>query len=246
MNNQKKFFSLLKPVQRSLFMELLIKEIQFLLLEAGIVLLFSYLLANFVIIPFLNWYILISFFLLFVVFLLRLWFKRPTSKETVTLFNTYVAEDYALTGFHYVNNDGAMEQLVVEQALKEMRTKQRHVLKRKKHFFYPKLIVLSFLCFASYTVLLQFPSSTFQLGKKKEEEINVIAKTKKELDKKVTKETNKQVADTLKKVDKELIKTDTVKKAFQSMEKEMKKLQCHCHFHFRFQSLFHCLYFHLN
>ncbi|MGP7817536.1 hypothetical protein [Niallia sp. 01092] len=225
MDNEKQFLSLLKPIKRSLLMELLAKELHFLLLEAGGVLLFGYLLANIFVIPFIYWYIFACCGVILLVFIIRLWMKYPTSKQAVALFNEYVAEDYAITAFHYLHSNGAKEQVVVQQALQEMKIKQFQVFQRKKNYFYPKLMILAFLCFASYAVLLQFPSSAFQFGKEKEKEIKVIAKTKKELDKKITKEPNKNIADTLKKIDKELNKSDTVKKALHSIEKETKKLQ---------------------
>ncbi|MER2061083.1 MAG: hypothetical protein ABTA16_19885, partial [Niallia sp.] len=225
MENLKQYKELVKPVRQSLARELIAKELcLFLAIVGGVFLLLS-VIAYFFVLPFLSSILLIAssicvFFLLF-----RLWRKWPTEKQAVKLYNQFVSDDYALAAYSYLQSEGAVEQLVVKQAISEMERKQLAVLKRKKRYIYSTFIFSGVACLVMCVLLQLFPSVNMEAAKKKENEIKTIAKAEKELEKAIKKETDKQVKKELKQVQKELEKKETVEKTFAELEKQMKELQ---------------------
>ncbi|MED3795520.1 hypothetical protein P4571_24190 [Niallia alba] len=225
MENLRQYKELIKPVRRSIARELIAKELCLLLALLGGGFLLLSISASLFILPFLFYFLLIATCLSVLFFLFRLWRKWPTEKQAVRLYNQFVSDDYATAAYSYLESEGAVEQLVVKQAIAEMGRNQTYVLKRKKKLVYPIPIFTGIVCLL-ITVLLQiFPSANMEAAKKKENEIKTIAKTEKELEKAIKKETDKQVQKELKKLQKEVKKKDTVEKTFAELEKQAKELQ---------------------
>ena len=225
MENLQQYKELLKPVRKSIARELLAKELCLLLALLGGGFLLLSIMAYLFILPFLLYYLFAVFCVGVSIFLIRLWRKWPTEKQTVKLYNQFVADDYATTAFSYLHSEGAVEQVVVKQAIAQMTEKQLAVLSRKKRYIYPKFILSGMVCFIICLLLQFFPSANMEAAKKKENEIKTIAKAEKELEKAIKKETDKQVRKELKQIQKQLEKKDTVEKTFAELEKQAKELQ---------------------
>jgi len=221
----KQFTELLHSIRKSMMWERILQQLSWLFLWLGGIFFLLSLIASIMVIPYLMKIFILTFVICIVIFFIRIWVLRPKEKEAVLLFNKYVKEDLAITGYEFLHKEGMVEQLVVQQALKEMEKKQSNVLKRKKVYLYPKLVIVGTLFICISVILHLFPSPTMEAGKLKEKEWDVIAKTEKEIKKEAKKEKNQQVQKQLEKLAKKVGEKETVEKAFAEIEKKAKELE---------------------
>ncbi|WP_181444447.1 hypothetical protein [Bacillus sp. 03113] len=225
MDEKKQFYSLLKPIQRELFWEQLLKEVQLLLMIAGGLFLIMRLIASVWIIPFFFTFFFIGCILLIGFICFRLWYSRPDVSAAAHVFNGFVEEDDVVTAFSFLNRNGAMERLQLLKTVRLMKKQMPLVLQRKKIYFYPKWIVLFFLFLFSSTLLHQFSFEKWDLAKKRETEIELLSDAKKELKKEMKKVKEPSVKEELAKTVHELNQAKTPREALKTMEKQVKQLE---------------------
>lgn len=225
MNDTKKFIGFLKPIKKQLFFEHTIKELQVLLLLFGMVYFFWMMVSRVWIIASIPKFILISTIAVGLIVLIRIWRKSPSEKDAVLLMNRYIPEDRVLSAYSFNNQPGEMEQLLIRDAVKHMERQLPVVLKRKRKWLYPKILLTAFL-FIGFGALSQLlPNSIMEAGIEKGKEEKVVDEMKKNLEEEIEKLENDEEKQILKEHLEDLKKAETSEQFMEGIEKAYNEIE---------------------
>ncbi|MEH7388772.1 hypothetical protein V7149_17945 [Bacillus sp. JJ1503] len=225
MEDRKQFEKLLRPIQKQLLVQLIIKEVQLLLVFAGALSLFLLVLARFIVIPFVNYYFLSIMLTLFIIFIIRIWRKRPKKYEAAIIYNHFVQDDRVLTAYSFLKTQGVIAALQLSDAVKHMKNTSEMVYKRKKHFFYPKWLFLSLAFTAAAIFLFVSPNENINLAKQKEKEIKLVAEAEKKLKEEIKKEKDPEVKKALQEAADKMAEKKSAEEALKELAKQKKELE---------------------
>lgn len=225
MEEQKQFFGLLKPVRRQLFLQKSGVEFQYWLTASTAFALLILFTARMMVFPFYHLFILLGCSLLLTFYGFRIWRKMPGWREAALLFNSYVPDDRVLTALSFINRDGILEKLQLNEAVTYMKREQHMVLTRKKSFLMPKWLLLAVLFGSASALLLSLPNHHLEMAAKKESEIKVMKKVKKELAEKMAQEKNSEKKKALEQAQKIITKNPDPQKALERLTKQKKELE---------------------
>lgn len=225
MKDRTQYIKLLKPIQRQLFFELMMKEAQFVLAIGGAISCLLLVCARFFIIPFLSYYFYTLLLLAVIIFLSKLWKNHPTLKRTAFVYNQFVPDDRVITSFSFLESEGAIASLQLSDTVKHMKQQHEKVLKRKKRLFYPKWLLMSLLFVSGALLLLYFPSEKLELAKQKENEIKLIAEEKEKLKEQIKAEKDPNVKKKLEEVQEKLATMKSAEEVLNELAKQSKELE---------------------
>lgn len=225
MDNKDSFLQLLKPVRKQLWTAFLIREFQFYLVLLGVWLTAIRLLSLFVVIPFLYHYSILGAAALIGFLLFRIWRKRPYYSDAARLYNQFVTEDRVLTAYSFINKDGIMEKLLLQDAIKHMKYKRQEVLQRKKYYLEKRLLLWSAVLFSGCIFLFIIPNENSELANKKENDIKLVNKAEKELKEKIKQEKEEGVKKSLEEAKEKVAQSKTAEEALTELAKQMKELE---------------------
>ncbi|QED47510.1 hypothetical protein [Cytobacillus dafuensis] len=225
MEDRHQFEKLIKPIQRQLLFQLIIKEVQLLLIFAGATSFLLLLIARILVIPFLKYYFILMFIVLFSIFIIRIWKNHPNMQKAVSIYNQFVPDDRVVTAFNFLKTDSIMAELQLADAVKNMKKSQDIVRKRKKNYLYPKWLLISFVL-TSLAVLLFFsPNEKINSAKQQEKEIKLVAETEKKLKEEIKKEKDPNVKKALKEALEKVAEQKSVEEALKELAKQKKELE---------------------
>lgn len=225
MEDRKQFEKLLRPIQKQLLVQLIIKEVQLLLVFAGALALILLGLARFIVIPFVHYYFFSIILALFIVFINRIWRKRSKKYEAALIYNRFVPDDRVLTAYSFLKTEGIMASLQLSDAVKHMKNTSEKVYKRKKQYFYPRWLLLSLAITAAAIFLFVFPNENINLAKQKEKEIKLVAEAKKELKEEIKKEKDPEVKKALQEAADKIAEKKSAEEALKELAKQKKELE---------------------
>ncbi len=225
MENKESFLHLLKLVRKQLWTALILREFQLYLVFLGLLLAGILLLSRIIIIPFLHYYMIIGAAALIGFLLFRIWRKRPNNYDAVHLYNQFVADDRVVTAYDFIEKDGMMEKLQLQDAIKHMKSKQEEVLQRKKEILNKRMLLWSASLFAGCIFLFIIPNENGELAKKKENDIKLVNKAEKELEEKVKQEKDEHVKKRLEEAKEKVAQSKTAEQALTELVKQMKELE---------------------
>lgn len=225
MENKRSFLQLLKPVRKQLWLALLFREFQLYLVLLGAWLAVILLLSRIIIIPFLHYYMIIGATALIGFLLFRIWRKHPNNYDAVHLYNQFVADDRVVTAYDFIEKDGMLEKLQLQDAIKHMKSKREEVLQRKKKYLNKKMLLWSTFLFASCIFLIIIPNEKGDLAKKIENDIKLVNKAEKELHEKMKEEKDESVKKRLEEAKEKVAQSKTAEQALSELVKQMKELE---------------------
>ncbi|WNS77142.1 hypothetical protein RRV45_09200 [Bacillus sp. DTU_2020_1000418_1_SI_GHA_SEK_038] len=225
MEDRKQFKNLLRPIQKQLLVQLIIKEVQLLLVFAGALSLLLLVLARFIVIPFVNYYFLSFILALFIIFIIRIWRKRPKLHEAVIIYNHFVPDDRVLTAYSFLKTEGIMAAIQLSDAVKQMKSTSEKVYKRKKQYFYPNWLFLSLVFTAAAIFLFVSPNENINLAKQKEKEIKLVTEAEKKLREEIKKEKDPEVKKTLQEAVDKMGEKKSAEEALKELAKQKKELE---------------------
>ena len=119
MNEKKQFYSLIKPVQKLLFIEFLLRNLQNFLFFSALACCFWLLISRFIVFPYLFAAISYTIVLLVIFFGWFAWKKHPTERDAVNRFNQFVPDDRVISAYYFIEKDGEVETLLVQNAIQQ-------------------------------------------------------------------------------------------------------------------------------
>ena len=225
MEDRDLFKKLLKPIQRQLFFELLLKEVQLTLAFVGLASCLLLICARFFVIPFLSYYFFILFLLSIIIISIKVWRIYPPIKKAAFVYNGFVPEDRVITSYHFLEKEGVIASLQLADTVNRMKHEHEKVLKRKKRLFYPKWLVTSILFLGGAALLFYLPSEKFELAKQKENEIKLVAEEKEKLKEQIEKEKDPIVKKKLEEVQDKLTTMKSAEEVLKELAKQTKELE---------------------
>lgn len=226
MEEKQQFINLLKPIKRQLLLQLIWKELQFLFMGAGAASFLLVIAASFIVIPFLHYYFSGLAVVLFLVFMLRIWWRKPDLYQAAFLYNTYVHDDRVITAFTFLDKDGTLEKLQLADAVEHMKKAHSQVLNRKKYSIQYRWLGAG-LVFILASIMLVFTVSQqkLELAKQRETEIKLVKEAEKELKEKAKEEKDSEVKKLLEEALEGIKDAKAPEKALQELERQAKNLE---------------------
>lgn len=225
MNEKKQLFSLLKDVERQLWYVHIISFIQFYLLGIGIFSFLLFLFARWIVIPYPERYLIGGCLCIFVVGCIFFIKFRPRKKQAANIYDEFIAEDRVKTALSFIAEDGEIYQLQRKDAIRLMKEKRNIILKRKKKWIHPQMILCVVVCLGGMILSIVFPNEKMELADKKEKETELVKKTEKKIDQLKKKEKNKTVKKELEKMKQEVKKENKAEEALKKLAKELNQLE---------------------
>ncbi|WP_409275645.1 hypothetical protein V1499_09270 [Neobacillus sp. SCS-31] len=224
MDDKRQFLKLLSPVRRQLRLARVFTAAQYGLASAGAGFVAVLLLARMVVFPY---YIeaaivcsVLAFLSLFLVCVRRL----PDWKEAAALYNSYVPEDRVLSAHSFHGREGAIEKLLLVEAISYMKREQDRVLSRKKKYPFTKWLAAGLLLAAAAVSLEQFPNKKIELAEKRQTELAAIKKVEEAVAEQMKKEKNPLAKKELEELMKELEKARSPEEALKAIDRKRKEL----------------------
>ncbi|PLR97308.1 hypothetical protein [Bacillus sp. T33-2] len=225
MDDNKRFFRLLKPVRRQLLIGSIIKEAQLLFCYAAVWSVLLMLAARFMVIPFFSRYIFTGLVILVVVHIVRVWQGRPGWRDAALVYNEFVPDDRVITGLTFLEHAGVLAKMQLQDAIQHMVKQQQPVMKRKKQLIIPHLLTAGALLGAVAIALYFIPSDKIELAKQREEEIKLVKNVEKQLDKKAKEQKDPAVKKALKEAEEKISKAESAEEALKELAKQKKQLE---------------------
>lgn len=225
MEEQKMYYQLLKPVRRQLLFQKTIVETQYWLTASAAFVVIILTTARMMVVPFYHLFIWVGCFLLLIVYGFRFWRNRPGWKEAAMVFNRYIPDDRVITALSFIDSDGILEKLQLKEALTCMKREQHRVLSRKQSFFLPKWLFLAVLLVTAAALIASLPNDNLKMAAKKETEIKVLKKVKKELAEKTAQEKTGEKKKALEQAQKIITQNSDPLKALEQLAKQKKELE---------------------
>lgn len=225
MNEKKQLFSLLKDVERQLWYVHITSFIQFYLLGIGLFSFLLFLFARWIVIPYPERYLIGGCLCIFVVGCIFFIKFRPRKKQAANIYDEFIAEDRVKTALSFIAEDGEIYQLQRKDAIRLMKEKRNIILKRKKKWIHPQMILCVVVCLGGMILSIVFPNEKMELADKKEKETELVKKTEKKIDQLKKKEKNKTVKKELEKMKQEVKKENKAEEALKKLAKELNQLE---------------------
>ncbi|WAA13632.1 hypothetical protein [Fervidibacillus halotolerans] len=201
----------------------IIKESQRFLFEISFVFFLWMILSRLIVINFVDRFIGITIVLLLFFQIIRLWKGRIRTEEAVKFANQFVGEDRVLSAYRFIEKNGPVEKLLVQDAVKHLEDAREQLMKFKAKKIYPIFLLLSsvFLFFGILSSL--YPNEVMKEAKKQEKEREIVQELKERIRDHWRKETDPD----LKPLQEELLQmiedTKDANELLANMEKSLKE-----------------------
>ncbi|WP_316568490.1 hypothetical protein [Neobacillus sp. YIM B06451] len=224
MDDKRQFLKLLSPVRRQLRLARVFTAVQYGLASAGAGYVAVLLLARMVVFPYYVAAAIVCSVLAFLSVFLVSVRHFPGWKEAAALYNSYVPEDRVLSAHSFHGREGAIEKLLLAEAITYMKREQDRVLSRKKKYPITKWFAAGLLLAAAAVSLGQFPNKKIELAEKRQTELAAIKKAEEAVAEKMKKEKDPLAQKELEELMKELEKARSPEEALKAIDRKRKEL----------------------